>query len=55
MILAHIAIQLTVNHIVQKKGEVSVQGLKAFALQLLENLLGMILRDADPKVLYLSM
>ena len=54
MILAHIAIQLTVNHIVQKQGAATtVQGQKAFALQLLGNLLGMILRGADPKVLYL--
>ena len=55
MILAHIAIQLTANHIVQKrKRAVTVQGQKASALQLLGNLLGMILRSADPKVLYLS-
>ena len=53
MILAHIAIQLTVNHIVQN-GAITVQGQKALALQLLGNLLGMILRSADPKVLYLS-
>ena len=53
MILAHIAIQLTVNHIVQN-GAITVQGQKALALQLLGNLLGMILRNANPKVLYLS-
>ena len=55
MILAHIAIQLTANHTVQKcKRAVTVMGQKEFALQLLGNLLGMILRSADPKVLYLS-